>query len=770
MADLLFEIGTEELPSWYVDEGSAALAALLRERLEAADLPAAEVRRFGTPRRLAVIAGGLPAKSAERTEERRGPPASVAYAADGTPTKAAHAFAAGNEVDVGALTLRETERGSYVYASVKRGGVPAADVLPGLLAQIVTDLPAPRKMRWADEPTPFLRPVSWLLALLDDEVIEVDAAGVRSGRTTMGHRFLAAQPLKVRSPGVYAEVLRQHWVIADRGERRATTLEAVRETAAAAGLVPYEDEALLDEVTNLVEWPFPILGAFDERYLELPDEVLATVMIKHQRFFPTRTGGEEGPGALARHFVGVSNNRVEDAALVRKGYEQVLGGRLYDARFFWDADRAKSLAQHAWGLSGIAFQKDLGSMSDKIARVGVTARLLADALTIEPAEAEALEQALPVFRADLATDMVYEFPELEGVMARAYALAEGMSPAAADALLGGVLPRSHADDVPPSEAGAVLSVADRLDKIVGFFALGKRPSGSADPFALRRDGLAVARVAAAHGWNVPLMTLVETAAAAYRDGPVQVEDDVIAEATAFLWDRVASSLADLGASVQVVRAAVGGSATVIGAARRAALLRALMERPDFADLMALYKRAANLAKAAEPTADGKGAGESAGKGAGRAEGQIGDRSGGRAEGAADGHDKAEELARDRAQDVDLETELPEDRVREDLFQEDEEAPLLAALPAARSGARALLAVVADRLPAWDLARPMASGVPGIEDAVADVVALKAPLDAFLDGVLVMADDKRVRRNRLAMLTAVVDVLRQLGALEELEGV
>lgn len=401
-------------------------------------------------------------------------------------------------------------------------------------------------------------------------------------------------------------------------------------------------------------------------------------------------------------------------------------------------------------------------MSDKIARVGVTARLLADALRIEPPEAEALEQALPVFRADLATDMVYEFPELEGVMARAYALAEGMSPAAADALLGGVLPRSHADDVPPSEAGAVLSVADRLDKIVGFFALGKRPSGSADPFALRRDGLAVARVAAAHGWNVPLMTLVETAAAAYRDGPVQVEDDVIAEATAFLWDRVASSLADLGASVQVVRAAVGGSATVIGAARRAALLRALMERPDFADLMALYKRAANLAKAAEPTADGKGAG--------RAEGQIGDRSGGRAEGAADGHDKAEELARDRAQDVDLETELPEDRVREDLFQEDEEAPLLAALPAARSGARALLAVVADRLPAWDLARPMASGVPGIEDAVADVVALKAPLDAFLDGVLVMADDKRVRRNRLAMLTAVVDVLRQLGALEELEGV
>jgi glycyl-tRNA synthetase beta chain len=722
VADLLFEIGTEELPSWYVDEGSAALRSLLLERLEAADLPATEVRRIGTPRRLAVIAHGLPARSAERVEARRGPPAAVAFDASGAPTKAAHAFAASNRVDVTALELRETERGSYVYANVPRGGAPAADVLPALLSQVVADLPAPRKMRWADEPTPFLRPVSWMLALLDDEVLEVEAAGVRSGRTTMGHRFLAPEAVKVRSPGVYVEVLRQHWVIADREERRVATFEAVRDSAAAAGLAPYQDEALLDEVADLVEWPFPILGAFDERYLELPDEVLATVMIKHQRFFPTRKEtGDGSPGPLARHFVGVSNNRVEDVALVRKGYEQVLGGRLYDARFFWDADRAKSLSQHAWDLSGIAFQKELGSMADKTARVGVAAQLLVDALGIEPGEAEALQRALPVFRADLATDMVYEFPELEGVMARAYALAEGLSPAAADALLGGVLPRSHADDVPATPAGAVLSVADRVDKLVGFFALGKRPSGSADPFALRRDAVAVARIAAAHGWRVPLATLVEAAAAAYRDGPVHVGDDTIAEVTAFVWDRVGALLVDLGAPVQVVRAAVGGSHTVIGAARRTALLRALMERPDFADLMALYKRAANLAKAAEPS----GAGEDEG--------------------------------------------LPEERLRDELFREAEEAPLLAALPAARSGAQALLTAVAVQLPAWDLARAMPSGLAGLDAAVADVVSLKAPLDAFLDGVLVMDEDEGVRRNRLALLSAVVDVLRQLGALAELEG-
>ena len=718
MADLLFEIGTEELPSWYVDEGSAALRTLVRERLDAVDLPATELHRFGTPRRLAVIARGLPERSAERVEERRGPPASVAFDAGGAPTKAAHAFAQACGVDVAALEVRDTDKGSYLFAGVRRGGVPAADVLPALLAQIVADLPAPRKMRWAEEPTPFLRPVSWLLALLDEEPLAVEAAGVRSGRTTRGHRFLAPDEVRVRAPGVYAEVLRQRSVIAERGERRVATLEAVRATAEAAGLAPYHDDALLDEVTDLVEWPFPVLGAFDERYLELPDEVLATVMIKHQRFFPTRVGGADG--ALARHFVGVSNNRVDDVALVRKGYEGVLAGRLYDARFFWDSDLRKSLSQHAWGLAGIAFQKELGSMADKTARVGTVARQIAEAVAIDPAETEALVEALPVFRADLASDMVYEFPELEGVMARAYALAEGMPAAAADALLGGVLPRSHVDDVPATPAGAVLSVADRLDKLVGFFALDKRPSGSADPFALRRDGLAVARVAAAHGWQVPVSVLVAAAAAGYRDGPAQVTEATERDVTAFVWDRVSSLLLEQGTAVPVVRAAVAGSRSVIGAARRTVLLRTLMERPDFADLMALYKRAANLAKAAEP-----------------------------ADVAGDGP--------------------PETRVRSEAFREPQEAPLLRALPDARAGAEALVATASHDLPAWDLARPAPAALAGLDEAVARVVNLKAPLDAFLDGVLVMAEDTAVRRNRLLLLTAVVDVLRHLGALEELEG-
>ena len=291
--------------------------------------------------------------------------------------------------------------------------------------------------------------------------------------------------------------------------------------------------------------------------------------------------------------------------MVRGGYERVLEGRLYDARFFWDADRRKSLSQHAWALSGMAFQKELGTMADKVGRTGTTALAIADVLGVSATERATLEAALPVFRADLATEMVAELPELEGTMARAYARAEGAPEEVASALEDGVLPRGPNDALPATRVGAVLAVADRLDKLVGFFALGKRPSGSADPFALRRDAIAVARVLAAQGWRLPLPRLIEAAGAAYADGPVEVTADTAAAVEAFVWDRVAGLLHDEGPTTNEVRAATVGSRSVIAAARRAHLLRALAadERPEareaFAGLLALYKRAANLAEKAE---------------------------------------------------------------------------------------------------------------------------------------------------------------------------
>src|SRR5690606_8266578 len=394
MADLLFEIGTEELPSWYVQEGSAALARLLAERLAAAEVPAARLTAYATPRRLAVLAEGLPAASAVREDELRGPPAGVAFAEDGTPTRAALAFAEKNGVGVEALERRDTEKGSYPYARVRRGGEPTAALLPGLLAQVVKDLPAPRKMRWGTQETPFLRPIVWLLALLDDQALELEVAGVRSGTTSRGHRFLAPEPFAVESPARYVARLQDAWVLADRAARREAVAEGLARVTADAGLEPYQDAELLDEVTDLVEWPFPVLGAFDDSYLELPEEVLATVMIRHQRFFPTRARD----GRLAARFVGVSSDRVADEAGGRRGYEEVLDGRLYDARFFWRSDRRKSLSQHAWGLSGIAFQKELGSMADKTERVGVTAGLVLGALGLGADTASVVEKALPVLR------------------------------------------------------------------------------------------------------------------------------------------------------------------------------------------------------------------------------------------------------------------------------------------------------------------------------------------------------------------------------------
>lgn len=716
-ADLLFEIGTEELPSWYVRSGSTALAELLSQRLSSLGFSPRSVSAYGTPRRLTVIAHGVPLRSEERLEERRGPGAGVAFAADGTPTRAAEAFASSAGVAVADLEVRENDKGaSYVYAKMKRGGDEAVAVLPAVLASIVPDLPAPRKMRWASESVQFVRPVAWLLAVLGDRVLSFEVAGVGSGPTSLGHRFLAPDPLRIAEPGEYLDELRAAWVEVDIDARRTATLEAGTAAAASEALTLYHDDTLLDEVVGLVEWPFAILGSFSETYLELPEEVLATVMIKHQRFFPTR----DASGALAARFVAISNNRVPDENLVRRGYEGVLGGRLYDASFFWRSDRRKSLSQHAWALSGIAFQKELGTMADKTARVASAAEAMADALEVTPDDKGALMQALPLFKADLATEMVYEFPELEGVMARAYALAEGQPAAVADALLGGVMPRSSADHLPGTTPGAVLAVADRLDKLVGFFALGKRPTGSADPFGLRRDALAVLRVSAAAGWRVPLVTLVEAAAASYRGTRVEVDSETLFEVVDFLWDRVAAQLDEHGFTPQVARAAVGGSATVMGAVRRSLLLGALTARDGFADLMALYKRAANLAAPALATAA-----------------------------APRGHEA-------------------EDGVKPGLFSLPQEEPLYRALPAAAAGVEGLLAAVAHQVAPLDPARQPRAELVGLEDPLAQVIALKAPLDSFLDGVLVMADDDAVKRNRLALLAGVVGPLRRLGSLEFLE--
>ena len=706
MATLLFEIGTEELPSWYVSQGRTGLARLTAERLLAAGLALGDVRSFGTPRRLAVLVEDLAARSAVREELKRGPAVSAAFDAEGRPTKAAEGFARANGVDPSELFSQETDKGAYVFVRKQLGGERAAELLPALLAALVRDLPAPRKMRWGEVDTPFLRPVAWLVALLDDAVIPVSVAGVASGRTTRGHRFLGSVALELSHASDYEAVLRQASVIADQDERCAATLHAAKEAAAAEDLTLLNETGLLGEVADLLEAPYAILGHFDERYLSLPEEVLATTMIHHQRFFPTRREG----GTLAPYFVGVSNNDVPDRALVRRGYEGALNPRLSDAQFFWDADRSRSLSQHAWALSGVGFHKGLGTMADKVARTHTAALALADLLALTPAEKETLSSALPIYKADLATQMVAELPELEGVIGRAYAFAEGQSQEVAEALESGVRPVTSGGPLPSSKVGAVLALADRLDKLLGFFALGQRPSGSADPFGLRRDAVAVARILNAQGWRVSLSELVRAAATAYKGGTPAVTGETVANVTAFIWDRVAGLLELENVPTTLVRAVTADAPPVITASRRAHLLKALSQEREFEPLLQLYKRAANLAKQLES-----------------------------------------------------ETEINPKR-----FSSPYEAPLYEAIPEAKGALKELLAAVRQVLTPWDLGsgptRKLKT-LPGLPD----ILALKAPLDAFLDNVLVMVDDNAVRRNRLALLDEVSGSLRELGQLEVLEG-
>ena len=702
MPRLLFEIGTEELPAWFVAPGAAALAAGVTERLAALHVVHGAVRTFATPRRLAVAIDGVAETSARREEIRRGPAVAAAFDAAGQPTRAAVGFAASAGVAVADLTVEEGPKGAFVVARRQVGGEATALLLPAALASVVTALPAPRKMRWGDVDAAFVRPIAWLCALWDDQVLPVTVAGLTADRTTRGHRFAHPAPIPLADARGYEAALAGAGVIADRDRRRAAVEAAIDRAAAAAGGEAAAPAGLLEEIVDLVEEPHALLGSIDEAFLTLPDAVLGTVMIHHQRFVPIR-----GRGRLLPRFVAVANHAFTAPDVVVGGYERVLAGRLHDARFFWDADRTKSLAQHAWGLSGVAFARDLGTMADKVARVEVGAAAIARLLGFGEGERDTLQRALPLFRADLVTEMVGELPELEGTMARAYALADGHGADVAQALEDGVMPRGPHDALPATRVGAVLAVADRLDKLLGFFALGKRPTGSADPFALRRDAVALNRVLVHQGWRVPLDALIAAAAEGYQGGGIDV-NAAASDVAAFLWDRLAASLQEEGVATNTVRAAIAASRAVVGAARRAHMLAELTRLPAFAPLLTLYKRAANLAE------------------------------------KADGAD-----------------------VDPALLREEVERDLHAAAASARLGVEALLESLHAQLPGWDLGLGPAARFADPSGLVEAVLRLEAPLEAFFQGVMVMVDDPDLRRNRLALLASVASLLRGLGALEHL---
>jgi glycyl-tRNA synthetase beta chain len=703
--DLLFEIGTEELPPRTLEQLSTSLADGMVAGLEALTIEHGSVQRFATPRRLAVLIRGVTEQAADRPFERRGPPIANAFDASGAPTQAAVAFAKSCGVEIAALERLTTEKGAWLVHRGTQRGAATASVLGEIIAKAIAALPIARRMRWGAGTAEFVRPVHSVVLLFGGDVVPIEVLGLESGRITHGHRFHAPRPITLRSPASYAKRLERAYVIADFAERRSRLNAGVAAAAAEAGGTALIDEALLDEVTALVEWPVPIVGHFERRFLELPREVVIATVKDHQRYFPI----EGHDGHLTGGFVTVSNIESKDPGRVRQGNERVVRPRLADAAFFWEQDRKVPLEAHAARLAQVTFQTRLGTYADKTRRVRALALEIGERIGNRGGERlgahpAALAQAAELARADLMTQMVGEFPELQGTMGRYYAEAEGLPEEVARAIEEQYRPRFAGDALPETATGRALALADKIDTLVGIFAIEERPTGAKDPFGLRRAALGILRILIEGGIDLDLESLLEHAAAAQ---PV-VRAGVVDEVVAFLGERLRGLLLErqAGTTVEMVEAVLAGRPrSPLDALARLTALREFLSIPEAPVLTALNKRIGNILK----KAPGSGAALKTAPESGAAR-----------------------------------------PAREELTQE------------------------VERHLASELERLAGTQGPLIEkrryaQALREVSALAAPIDAFFNGVMVMDEDPKRREHRLGLLREAQRLLGGVADLSRLPG-
>ena len=494
--DLLFEIGAEEIPAGFMPNILGQLKQLAETKLNDAHLPFESIETYGTPRRLALIVKGIADTSAEISERHKGPSASIAYDADGNATKAAIGFARGKGLDVADLVVED----GYIYAETKTAGVPAKDIVSEMLPQLITGLNFPKSMHWGDLDAKFVRPVRWLVALLDEEVIPVEFATVKSGNVTRGHRFLGADEITIKNAASYVDTLKENFVMVDQDARRELISKQLHDMAASKNASIVWDDDLLEEINYLVEWPTALCGGFEESYLALPDAAIITPMKDHQRYFPLV--GQDGK--LLPMFLTVRNGSDHSIEVVQAGNERVLRARLDDAKFFFNEDRKKPLIDRQNGLTKIVFQEGLGNLADKTERLLKLGRVFGEECGLHEDAAVVLERATELAKTDLTTGMVTEFTELQGVMGKEYALLDGESPEVAEAIFEQYLPRFAGDVLPQTEAGKVLSIIDKVDNIVATFSRGLIPTGSQDPYALRRQTIGILNILLGSEWNISL--------------------------------------------------------------------------------------------------------------------------------------------------------------------------------------------------------------------------------------------------------------------------
>ena len=521
--DLLFEIGAEEIPAGFMPNILGQLKQLAETKLNDAHLPFESIATYGTPRRLSLIVKGLADTSAEISERHKGPSASIAYDADGNATKAAIGFARGKGLDVADLVVED----GYIYAETKTAGVPAKDIVTDMLPQLITGLNFPKSMHWGNLDAKFVRPVRWLVALLDEEVIPVEFATVKSGNVTRGHRFLGADEITIKNAASYVDTLKENFVMVDQDARRELISKQLHDIAASKNASIVWDDDLLEEINYLVEWPTALCGGFEESYLALPDAAIITPMKDHQRYFPLVDQDDK----LLPMFLTVRNGSDHSIEVVQAGNERVLRARLDDAKFFFNEDRKKPLIDRQDGLTKIVFQEGLGNLADKTERLLKLGRVFGEECGLHEDAAVVLERATELAKTDLTTGMVTEFTELQGVMGKEYALLDGESPEVAEAIFEQYLPRFAGDVLPQTEAGKVLSIIDKVDNIVATFSRGLIPTGSQDPYALRRQTIGILNIFLGSDWNISLrpifkasMELLNVAADKQEELLSQVEE------------------------------------------------------------------------------------------------------------------------------------------------------------------------------------------------------------------------------------------------------
>nr|WP_211194536.1 glycine--tRNA ligase subunit beta [Pyxidicoccus fallax] len=692
---MLLEVGAEEIPASFIGPALDDLKRVLTERMAEARLKHGDVRVFGTPRRLAVLVRDVADAGEDIVKEVLGPSAKAAFDAQGKPTKAAEKFAEGLKLTVDKLGRSQTAKGEYLSARVEEKGRPAADILQEALHTAVHSVNFRKSMRWADVDVAFARPVQWLVALLGGDVLPVVFGDVKSGRVTYGHRFLAPGAIELKAPADYEAALEKAHVVADIAKRRAQLVEKLASAAKAAGGRLMEDEALVDQVTNLVELPSPVVGTFEERHLDLPPEVLVQEMKSHQRYFSLT----DASGKLLPKFIAVSNTPVRDEKLSLRGYERVLRSRLADGRFFFDEDRKTPLADRVEKLGRVVWQGQLGTYLEKVERFRSLAMWLAQQAG-RAGEGATIERASTLAKADLVTGMVGEFPELQGVMGREYARAGGEPEPVALAIFEHYLPRGAEDALPTQDAGALIGIADRLDSLCGIFAIGKAPTGAADPFALRRACIAIIRLVLGRGYRFKLSAAVDEAlrllgpkiANVKRKAGEPAPREQVLE---FFRGRLKALWGEQHRTDVVEAVLAAGFDDLVAAQKRLEALSLIVGRADFQPLAVAFKRVANIV-------------EKQGK----------DVKGG--------------------------------SINPQKLVDEPERHLHTAFTQARNTVTGL--VQAD-----DFA-----------GALREITGLKPAVDTFFDKVMVMAEDKELRENRIRLLTEIGALFNQVADFSKIQ--